>query len=124
MSIHFQENGTIYQQLTEYGIDQVLAREWAEGERVPSVRSLAAEAGVNPNTVMQAYRLLEERGIIVSQRGRGFSVAENGFTIATKLRRQDFIESTIPRLSQDLQLLSISSEELIKLLNNFQNNTK
>ncbi|MEM9836054.1 MAG: GntR family transcriptional regulator [Bacteroidota bacterium] len=118
--MQFQEKSAIYRQIAEFGIDQVLEKEWSVGERIPSVRQLAAEVGVNANTVMQSYRWLEEQGIIINQRGRGFYVADSGLTKATDIRKQDFIEAILPRISHDLKLLGISTQELIELLNNYQ----
>jgi len=123
MSMEFQDQSAIYQQIANFGIDQVLERSWQVGERIPSVRQLAAEVGVNPNTVMHAYRYLEDKGIIYNQRGRGFFVGESGLDEATALRRQDFIERTLPKLVSDLELLAISPTELVDIINNYQKNT-
>lgn len=48
------------------------------GEQLPSVRSLAQELGVNPNTVQKAYQLLERDGLIVSAPGKGSFLADQG----------------------------------------------
>ena len=50
---------------------------FAEGEQLPSVRNLAAEARINYNTVTKAYRDLELEGLIVNVRGRGMYVQKN-----------------------------------------------
>ena len=47
------------------------------GEKLPSVRSLAVQLGVNPNTVQKAYLILEEKGIIFSVAGKGSFIAES-----------------------------------------------
>lgn len=111
-----ESTGGIYVQIAEFGIEQVLSGAWADGERIPSVRQLAAEAGVNPNTIMHAYDHLKEMDIIETQRGRGFFVRSDGQNRAVALRRRQFIETEVPRLRRNLDLLNIGLEELSILL--------
>lgn len=106
----------IYVQIAEFGIEQVLSGAWANGERIPSVRQLAADAGVNPNTIMHAYDHLKNMNIIETQRGRGFFVSTDGQARAVALRRKEFIEHELPKLRRSLELLGISPEELYTLL--------
>lgn len=61
----------IYEQLSKQIIELVLLGELKHGEQLPSVRSLARELGVNPNTVQKAYQDLERDGVIYTQLGRG-----------------------------------------------------
>lgn len=111
-----QSSQGIYRQIAEFGIEQVLSGEWTDGERIPSVRQLAAEVGVNPNTVMHAYDYLKSLEIIETQRGKGFFVAEAGRNAAIQLRRKSFLEEELPRLKKNLELLQIDAEELRELL--------
>ncbi|NJC24610.1 GntR family transcriptional regulator [Neolewinella antarctica] len=115
MRIQTTSNG-IYEQIADYGMEQILAGEWLDGERIPSVRQLAAEIGVNPNTVMSAYDRLKEQAIISTVRGRGFFVAEGGKAAAVALRRTEFIRQQIPSIRRNLSLLGISVDELSYLL--------
>ena len=48
-----------------------------EGDKLPSVRSLAMKLGINPNTVQKAYNILESEGVIYSVSGKGSFIAEN-----------------------------------------------
>ena len=111
-----QNKSGIYRQIADYGIDQVLSGAWIDGERIPSVRQLAAEVGVNPNTVMNAYDHLKDMEIIETRRGLGFFVSEAGRRAALAVRRAQFIEQELPRLRRTLEVLGISSTELSKLL--------
>jgi DNA-binding transcriptional regulator YhcF (GntR family) len=111
-----QSSQGIYRQIAEFGIEQVLSGEWTDGERIPSVRQLAAEVGVNPNTVMHAYDYLKSLEIIETQRGKGFFVAEAGRKAAIQLRRQSFLEEELPRIRKNLELLEIDAKELLHLL--------
>jgi DNA-binding transcriptional regulator YhcF (GntR family) len=116
----FKEPTSIYQQIADFGIDQVLHGNWIAKERIPSVRVLAGEVGVNPNTVMRAFDYLNKEGIIYNERGRGFFVEEKGKAKAKALRRTQFILTTLPQLQRDLDLLDISHQELIGLLDHQQ----
>ncbi|MEM1358232.1 MAG: GntR family transcriptional regulator [Bacteroidota bacterium] len=111
-----ESTGGIYVQIAEFGIEQVLSGAWANGEKIPSVRQLAAEAGVNPNTIMHAYDHLKDMNIIETQRGRGFFVCPDGQHRAVALRRSQFIETELPKLRRNLELLGIDLEELSSLL--------
>lgn len=116
MSMDFKEPTSIYQQIADYGLDQILDGHWPTGERIPSVRGLAGEVGVNPNTVMRAFDRLSREGIIYNERGRGFFVSPEGPDRARSLRRAAFVATTLPRLARDLQLLRISPTELLEML--------
>lgn len=67
----------IYIQLVEILQNKIIAGEYKPGERLPSVRDLAAEAGVNPNTMQRAFANLEQMGLIVTMRTSGRTVADN-----------------------------------------------
>ena len=63
----------LYEQLTR----RIVSGQYPVGTRVPSVRELAAEAGVNPNTMQRAMAYLEERGLVVGNRTQGRVVTED-----------------------------------------------
>ena len=70
-SIDTRSRVPIYEQLEENIISLVASGALAADEQLPSVRSLARELGVNPNTVQKAYQELESKGIIYQAMGRG-----------------------------------------------------
>ena len=107
---------SIYQQIADFGIDQLLNGSWTDGGRIPSVRSLAIDIGVTPNTVMRAYRDLEDLGVVETKRGTGFFVADNGRDAALTVRRREFLDDLLPGLRRNLRLLGISPRELVDLL--------
>lgn len=115
MQIQDQKTG-IYHQIAEFGIDQVLNGQWEAGHQIPSVRGLAAEVGVNPNTVMNAYEQLKSLEILETRRGRGVFVTEGGKAAALNVRRNAFVRNEVPRLRRYLDQLSIEAEELMDLL--------
>lgn len=74
-------------QLVEAVLDAVARGELVAGQKLPSVRRMAAEALVNPNTVARAYRDLDHMGAVQGQNGRGVFVTERGPKIAREARR-------------------------------------
>lgn len=74
----------IYVQLVEILQSKIIAGEYKPGEKLPSVRDLAAEAGVNPNTMQRAFANLEQMGLIVTMRTNGRTVADNPGIISQK----------------------------------------
>ncbi|MCL1631323.1 GntR family transcriptional regulator [Sporolactobacillus sp. CPB3-1] len=76
MAQPFNPSVPIYQQLCERIKNKIIRGELKIGERLPSVRDLAIESEVNPNTVQRAYRELEESGIVEKKRGQGTFVTQ------------------------------------------------
>lgn len=67
----------VYTQILEIIQMRIVSGMYAPGSRLPSVRELAAEASVNPNTMQRAFMELEKSGLITTQRGSGRTVTEN-----------------------------------------------
>ena len=115
----FKKNRPIYLQIVDYLIERILHNEWPQGERIPSVRDLGGILEVNPNTVMRAYRDLEEKDVLYNQRGIGFFVSDDAGKRIRKIRKEIFLEEELPEFYQKMALLDLSVEnvtqELIKL---------
>jgi len=80
----------IYEQLYRKVIELILKGLLTEQDKLPSVRSLATQLGVNPNTVAKAYSLLERDGIIYSLAGRGSFIAKPDKLLAQERVLTDF----------------------------------
>lgn len=78
--IHLDHRDTrpIYSQIIDSVKDQIAAGILQTGERLPSVRELAAQLAINPNTIQRSYRALESDGWIVTVPGKGCFVSANG----------------------------------------------
>lgn len=76
----------IYEQLVESIRKNVLRGMLSPGEQLPSVRSLAGELTINPNTIQKAYVELERQGVIYSLPGRGSFISENVSVLAKSNR--------------------------------------
>jgi GntR family transcriptional regulator len=93
----------LYEQLTRQVTFLVAQRAYREHELVPSVREVSKSLAVNPNTVVRAYRQLQQNGILVVRRGTGMAVAESGCQRAATVREQivaDRIQITLVELRQ------------------------
>lgn len=71
MDWNFRSDQPIYSQLTQRLTEAIVSASTRPGEKLPSVRELAVEAGVNPNTVQRALSELERDGLVFSQRTGG-----------------------------------------------------
>jgi GntR family transcriptional regulator len=80
-------------QIVEAVLDAAAAGALAPGARLLSVRGLAAEALVNPNTAARAYRDLEALGVVEGRNGLGVFVTEKGPSVARGLRKQSTLEA-------------------------------
>lgn len=77
ISIDYQNRTPIYEQIVEKFQILILKGILPAGSQMPSVRSLAIELSINPNTIQKAYAMLEQQGYIYPVKGRGNFVAEN-----------------------------------------------
>jgi GntR family transcriptional regulator len=118
--MQFRETQSIYLQIADYVCEKVLLKEWPPGERIPSVRELAVQLEVNPNTIMKTYEFLQQEQIIFNQRGIGFFAAHDAIDQATRYRRDWFIEKDLPQVFRSLFLLGMDPEELKPLYQQFK----
>ena len=93
--IDFMSRIPIYEQLYRKVIELILKGVLKEQDKLPSVRNLATELSVNPNTVAKAYSLLERDGIIYSLAGRGSFIAKPDKILAQEKILTDFDEAVI-----------------------------
>jgi GntR family transcriptional regulator len=110
--MEFHKDRPIFLQIADGICDHILSRRWMAGDRIPSVRDRAVEIGVNPNTVMRAFTLLQEKGIIVNRRGIGYFVSEHGYANATDFRRDEFMTEDLPRFFRTLRSLNLTLDDL------------
>ena len=114
--MEFSEPRSIFLQIADQIRDRVLEGEWAAGERIPSIRELAFELGVNPNTVTRSYQALLDWGIVVNQRGRGYFVSDRAAERALAAMREEFVRDEVPRIVRAMQMLGIGIDELAGFL--------
>jgi GntR family transcriptional regulator len=105
----------IYQQLIRQITHAITSGALKPGDRLPTIRQLAAEQVVNPNTVARAYRELEREGLVESGPRRGTFVTFNPPKLMAKERRSR-IKPHLDGLVAEARLLGFSSEELRTML--------
>ncbi|WP_276915271.1 GntR family transcriptional regulator [Aneurinibacillus aneurinilyticus] len=108
----FNASQPIYQQLVARLCRQIVRGELKPGEKLPSVREMAVQAGVNPNTVQRVYSEMERMGIVEARRGQGSFVTENTEELE-RLRVQLKVEC-IGEFVKDMKEMGFSSAEIIE----------
>ena len=110
--MQFRESQAIYLQIADFVCEKVLLKEWKPDQRIPSVRELAMQLEVNPNTVMRTFEFLQQQEIIYNQRGIGYFVSANAVANAVKYRRDEFTEKDLPSIFRNMYLLEIDVDDL------------
>lgn len=87
MGWNITDNGPIWVQLHQQLMQRISAGIYPKGGKIPTVRELAAEAGVNPNTMQRALAQLEADGLVVTNRTAGRTVTEDGEVLAGMCRQ-------------------------------------
>ncbi len=110
--MEFGNDKAIYLQITDHFCENILLQKWKAGDRIPSVREIAVNIEVNPNTVMRTFTYLQDKGIIFNKRGIGYFVAEDGFEKTRALRKEDFVTNELPRFFKAMSLLNFTIEDV------------
>ncbi|MDR2497258.1 MAG: GntR family transcriptional regulator [Tannerellaceae bacterium] len=92
--------------------DKILSGDYQSEGRIPSVRDLAAEMEVNPNTVMRSVERLQRYEIIYNKRGVGYFVASDAREKIHKMRLANFLDNGLPSLFREMDLLGLGISEL------------
>jgi len=108
----FKKQKPIYQQIADTLCERIVAGEWAAEERIPSVRDVAIQLGVNPNTVMRTFDFLQQAEIIYNKRGVGYFVSSDAQEKILVLQRKEFVEDELPAFRQKMKLLGLTFDDL------------
>ncbi len=108
----FRKQKPIYLQIADWLMEQVLQGQLTPDDRMPSVRDVATQMGVNPNTVVRSFDYLQQEEIIYQRRGMGYYVASDARERILALQRREFLEEDLPLIRQKMKLLGISIDEL------------
>ena len=109
ININFRDVRPIYEQVRDGFRQLILSGALQADSKMPSVRELAGQLTINPNTIQRAYRELEADGYIVSVPGRGTFVRERSDAAAA--RKKELL-AQLDELTEELKLLGMSGEEL------------
>lgn len=118
MLIKFDESVPIYVQIMKGVLWDIAVGELAPGDKLPSVRDLARDAKVNPNTAQRAYMELERAGVVETLRGQGTFVVANPETVkevrdeVTQGAVRSFVDEMRRLRHGDNDIMSLVSQEL------------
>ena len=113
ISLNYRDSRPIYEQIRDGLRKLIVTGAMQPDEKLPSVRSLAQQLSINPNTIQRAYNELESEGYIYSVPGKGSFAS--GDTGAEERRKQDLLEQ-LRELTAELKYLGVSGEELAALV--------
>ena len=111
MAWQFRNDIPIYTQLIAQIQQQIVSGALLPGERLPSVRDLAAEAGVNPNTMQRAMMEMEREELVHSQRTAGRFVTEDAQRI--RQLRESMARQRVKEFLEGMYLLGFQTEEIV-----------
>jgi GntR family transcriptional regulator len=109
IALNYRDSRPIYEQIKEGFRRLILSGALATGEKLPSVRELAAELAINPNTIQRAYRELEAEGFIYSIAGKGSFAA--ALSEVDDSRRQELLQR-FEETAKELLRLSVPADRL------------
>lgn len=113
ISLNYRDTRPIYEQIRDGLRKLIVTGALGEGDKLPSVRALATQLAINPNTIQRAYTELEAEGYIYSVPGKGsFAAGEQSRDPA---RRRELMEK-VRGLLNELRYLGVTREELLALL--------
>ncbi|WP_050181277.1 GntR family transcriptional regulator [Domibacillus robiginosus] len=110
MSTEFQTSKPIYSQIADRIVQQFVRGELLPGEKLPSVREMAIQSGVNPNTIQRTYGELERLGVVETKRGQGTFMTEKNEMI--QKMRTDIQQEIIQAFIQNMRQIGLSDEEI------------
>ncbi len=108
----FSPDRPIYRQIRDLIVARILAA--GNNALLPSVRALAAEAGVNPLTVAKAYQDLQANGLVTAKKGVGLFAADGAATTLLAAERARFIDEEWPRVREHIERLGLDVADLLE----------
>src|SRR5204863_7020723 len=109
----WNDSQPIYRQLRDRVVAMILDGILKEGDPLPSVRTVAAEYGVNPLTVLKGYQQLVDDGLVESRRGLGMFINSGARSLLLQGERQKFLTEEWPRVRETIERLGLKPEELL-----------
>lgn len=115
----FQSSKPIYMQIADKICQQIIRNDLHPGDKLPSVREMAIQTGVNPNTIQRTYSELERMEIVETKRGQGTFVVKNDHVIGAL--KQEWQTEIISTFVNSLEELGFSKKEIIESLHDYLN---
>ncbi|RST72235.1 GntR family transcriptional regulator [Siminovitchia acidinfaciens] len=117
MAKDFEASKPIYIQITEKIFQRIIRGEINSGEKLPSVREMAVQSGVSPNTIQRAYSEMERMGIVETKRGQGTFVIQRE-SIVDELKESMQTE-VIGQFVRNMEELGFSKQQMMSGLKNY-----
>ena len=117
MDREWNDNQPIYRQLRDRVVAMILDGVLKDGDPLPSVRNVSADYRINPLTVLKGYQELVDEELVEKRRGLGMFVKEGARKLLLKGERQKFLSEEWPRISETIQRLGLTAEELLDAAN-------
>ncbi|MGI6003485.1 MAG: GntR family transcriptional regulator [Lachnospiraceae bacterium] len=117
MAWELDSDRPIYLQIADIMESGIISGRYKPGEKLPSVRELAVEAGVTPNTVQRSYAELEKRGLVNTRRTSGRIVTQDENIL--KETRRSMAQEQIELFLNKMKELGFSSEEIRAIMDEF-----
>lgn len=114
VNLDYKRRESIYEQIVNEIERYVALGILKPNEKIPSVRVMATDLGINPNTVKKAYDILEKKGVIVTLSTKGTFITENT-NLVVKEKQNSLLEE-VKHLVNELEKLGLSKEEIIEFL--------
>lgn len=114
MDSEWNDSQPIYRQLRDRVVASILDGALAEGDPLPSVRTVAADYRVNPITVLKGYQQLVDEGLVETKRGRGMFIKPGARELLLDGERRKFLAEQWPRIHATIQRLGLTPEELLE----------
>lgn len=115
MAWNLDSDRPIFLQIVERIQMDIISGKYAPGDKLPSVRDLASEAAVNPNTMQKAFTELERTGLVYSMRTSGRFITED-ITMIEELK-SSLAKEKISEFLELMQNLGYKNEEILSLMN-------
>ena len=110
--LKFEDNVPIYQQIIALIKLKLITKEWEADQKLPSVRDMAVQLGVNPNTIQRAYMELEREEYIYSKRGMGNFVTGDNRKIESL--SENAAEKIVNDFIREMKKMGFNTEDIIK----------
>ena len=107
----------VYQQIIDQVKRDIALGRIIKNEKLPTVRQLAGQIAINPNTIAKAYRQLEQQGIIVTKAGAGAFVANLDSNLSRSVRKK-VLSDELERIAVDAYHMQIDGQTLLEWFNN------
>jgi GntR family transcriptional regulator len=116
IQVDYHSGVPVYKQVIETIATAVRLGELAEGDKLPSIRELSAQLGINPNTVAKVYRELELTGVIESKAGSGSFVLPQETKTLSPAEKTSLMRTLLDNLVSEARKYRISEQEVLSFI--------